>query len=147
MLGKYDSFRDSALHFLCTSDWNNGEFGDVQDYGVYIWRISNTPEEVQVINTEITSVLEDWESYEEANGASQEFRDQLVGHFIVSENSQGFVNVREFDTKEALDARYNAFLEHYIEWSGMCPRHGGPWGEDETCELCTDEDGNPRPRS
>lgn len=25
-----------------------------------------------------------------------------------------------------------------------CGRHGGPWGEDSTCERCTDEDGNPR---
>lgn len=26
----------------------------------------------------------------------------------------------------------------------VCTRHGGPWGEDPTCEHCTDEDGNPR---
>lgn len=27
----------------------------------------------------------------------------------------------------------------------QCGRHGGDWGDDETCEDCTDEDGNPRP--
>lgn len=26
-----------------------------------------------------------------------------------------------------------------------CPRHGGPWGDDETCCDCTDENGQPRP--
>lgn len=26
----------------------------------------------------------------------------------------------------------------------QCGRHGGPWGGDETCEDCTDEDGEPR---
>ncbi|QAY17429.1 hypothetical protein SEA_IDYN_81 [Gordonia phage IDyn] len=26
-----------------------------------------------------------------------------------------------------------------------CERHGGPWGGDETCELCTDDDGRARP--
>ena len=28
-----------------------------------------------------------------------------------------------------------------------CPRHGGPWGDDETCEHCTYDDGSPRPVS
>lgn len=117
MLGKYDSFRDSALHFLCTSGWNTGEFGDVQDYGVYIWRISNTPEDVQASNTELTSVLEDWDTYNDADADSQTFRDSLVGHFILSENEYGFVNVRKFDTVAGLDHRYNEFLKHYIDWS------------------------------
>lgn len=27
-----------------------------------------------------------------------------------------------------------------------CPRHGGPWGDDETCVHCTYLDGNPRPQ-
>ena len=116
MSGKYDSFRDSALHFLCTSGWDNGEFGDVQTYGVYIWRISNTEAEVSLENTEFNSVLEDWEHYEEV-GESDEFRQSLVGHFILSENEHGFVNVRSFDTESGLDARYNAFLIHWIEWS------------------------------
>lgn len=26
-----------------------------------------------------------------------------------------------------------------------CPRHGGPWGKDETCAHCTYPDGTPRP--
>lgn len=26
-----------------------------------------------------------------------------------------------------------------------CPRHGGPWGSDETCQMCVDVDGNMRP--
>ncbi len=27
----------------------------------------------------------------------------------------------------------------------QCERHGGPWGDDETCARCTFEDGTPRP--
>lgn len=27
-----------------------------------------------------------------------------------------------------------------------CPRHGGSWGDDITCEHCTTEHGHPRPR-
>jgi len=29
----------------------------------------------------------------------------------------------------------------------ICPRHGGPWGGDETCPDCTDENGQPLPVS
>lgn len=28
---------------------------------------------------------------------------------------------------------------------GFCPRHGGDWGDDETCELCVDGNGGIRP--
>jgi hypothetical protein len=28
----------------------------------------------------------------------------------------------------------------------LCPRCGGKWGADPTCENCTDADGNPRQR-
>lgn len=28
----------------------------------------------------------------------------------------------------------------------ICPRCGGPWGQDITCNECTDTEGNPRPR-
>ncbi len=27
----------------------------------------------------------------------------------------------------------------------ICGRHGGPWGDDPTCEDCTYENGNPKP--
>lgn len=37
-----------------------------------------------------------------------------------------------------------------VDWQthrpDYCPRHGGPWGGDETCEECTDEDGKERQR-
>ena len=31
------------------------------------------------------------------------------------------------------------------EVAGICSRHSGPWGGDETCARCTDEYGRPRP--
>jgi hypothetical protein len=116
MTGKYDSFRDSALHYMVSNGYNEGEFGDVNDYGVYIWRITNTDAEVVIENTETTSLLEQWESYEEANGSSDDFREKLMGHFIISEDSQGFVSVRQFDSYEGMEARFEAFRDHYNEW-------------------------------
>ena len=32
-----------------------------------------------------------------------------------------------------------------VEQEFVCPKHGGEWGDDETCTGCTDEDGNPLP--
>lgn len=32
----------------------------------------------------------------------------------------------------------------YIPPRDFCERHGGPWGEDETCSNCTELDGSPK---
>lgn len=118
MYGKYSSYRDSALHFLCSSEWGNDSFGDSNDYGAFIWRISNSLPEVHVLNTEINSVLEDWE---DANPdciyTREELRAQLVGHFLVSENSTGSVHVQEFNSEHAVTERFNAMQEHYNNWA------------------------------
>jgi hypothetical protein len=116
--GKFDSFRDSALHYLCTSDWANESFGDM-DYGVYIWRISNNLSEVSTDNSEINSVLEEWapmEGYETLHTDST-FRETLAGHFLVSENDQGMVTVHQFATEAAALARFKDMQAHYEEWS------------------------------
>jgi len=127
MIGKFDSYRDSALHFLCSSDWGNESFGDVSTYGVYIWRISNTLEEVHTLNTEINSVLEDWEQANpELLGvlecSLEDFRKTLVGHFLVSENGQGQVTVREFNTEKRLLGAFDAMHEHFNTWEAVMNR-------------------------
>ena len=121
MSGKYDSFRDSALHFLCESDWSEDSFGDVNDYGVYIWKISNEELEVATDNGEFNSLIEQWQNYGDADTNSDDFRSQLVGHFIVSENAQGFVNVQKFETHDGMEARYADFYIHYVEWWAANP--------------------------
>lgn len=121
MKGKFDSYRDSALHFLCSGEWGNESFGNVSTYGVYLWRISNKLEEVHTLNTEINSVLEEWEeSNPELLGvlecSLEEFRKSLIGHFLVSENEQGSVTVRQFPTEGALISQFNAMQKHFNEW-------------------------------
>jgi hypothetical protein len=37
------------------------------------------------------------------------------------------------------------FADVVGEWEDICDRHGGTWGDDETCERCTYEDGSVRP--
>lgn len=117
-VGKFDSFRDSALHYLCVSDWAEESFGNVSDYGVYIWRISNTLQEVSPDNGEFNSIIEDWapmEGYETLQ-SDPAFRESLAGHFLVSENDQGMVSVRQFATEAAMLARFNDMQTHYENW-------------------------------
>lgn len=114
-LGKYGSDRDNILHYLCTSDWSNDSFGNVEAPTGFVWRISNTPEEVQMSNTELTSVIEDqMKAYDIED--NQEFRDSLVGHFLVAELSSGEVFVRELPSESELDRHYSALGAKYAEW-------------------------------
>jgi hypothetical protein len=115
MKGKYNSLRDSALHYMCINGWSTGEFGDVQDFGAYVWRVDNKAEDVQIGNTEFWSMLREWWG---ANGDPNivEIRDSLVGHFIVLESDQGFVSVIDYNTEEELVERYNPLLNQYTEW-------------------------------
>jgi hypothetical protein len=115
MLGKYDSYRDSVLHYLCTSDWANESDGNSSDYGVYFWRISNTWEDVKPENEEFNSLMEDIAA--EGIELTEDLRRQMVGHFLVSESDTGAVNVRQFETEGKLLGRYQDFAEHYASWA------------------------------
>lgn len=116
---KYDSYRDSALHFLCNAGWGNESTGNTDGYGVYLTRIGNTWEDVKPSNTEFLSVIEDWPDYEDATALYPQFFTQLIGHFIVSEDSQGFVHVRHYVDEAEVKRRYDQFAEHYNEWAEM----------------------------
>lgn len=112
MLGKYDSFRDEALHALCLADWANDSAGNCSDYGVYFWRITNEPQDVATNNGEFNSLVEALELEHD----SAELRQSLIGHFLVSENNQGLVTVRQFTLVSELFRRFEEFSAHYEEW-------------------------------
>lgn len=117
MLGKFDSYRDSALHFLCRAEWCNASFGDVNDYGVFIDRISNFQEDL----TGCIDALTEWEEMNpELLGVlectKEEFRASLVGHFLVSENEQGLVTVKQYTLESELIRHFNQMRDHYDEF-------------------------------
>lgn len=114
---KYDSYRDSALHYLTLAGWGNESTGNTDDYGVFLTRIGNTWDDVKPTNTEFQSVIEDWPDYEDAVALYPEFFTQLIGHFIVSEDSQGFVHVRHYVHEDEAKERYDQFAEHYAQWA------------------------------
>jgi hypothetical protein len=116
-LGKYSSDRDNILHYMATSDWANDSFGDVEAPTGYVWRMSNDLQDVQLANTELTSLIEDQlEAYDIEDGP--QFRNSLVGHFLITENDQGAVSVQKFDTESELFALFVELRHEYSKWEG-----------------------------
>ena len=48
-------------------------------------------------------------------------------------------------TLRATDSRIVGSYRY--EDDDLCPRHGGPWGDDLTCTTCTTADGRPKERA
>lgn len=116
---KYSSTRDSALHYLCNADWGTESDGNSPEYGAYFTRISFTREEAHPRNTELMSVLDDWGTdVEGGDDGATDVVLELVGHFLVVEDMQGFVHVTEFPTEAALIRRYAQYCEHFYNWTG-----------------------------
>lgn len=117
-LGKYSTDRDNILHYMATSDWANDSFGDVEAPTGYVWRISNNWEEVKPQNMEITSLLEDQLAlYSIAD--TPEFRQSLVGHYLVIEDSNGLVHVAQCATEAELLQRFEALQAEFYAWDSQ----------------------------
>lgn len=116
-LGKFSNDRNSALHYLCSAEWSNGSFGDCTGYGRYVWRISNSWEEVQPSNTEITSLLEEWLEANPEVQDSSEFRRELVGHFLVTELDNGQVIVLKCADEGQLKHQFAYMQAQYEAWA------------------------------
>lgn len=124
---KFASKRDDLFWFMTLEGWATDTDGSVE-FGRWFGKLSNTAEDVSVDNGEFNSLVDQWEPQDSPDGEasyhSEEFRASLVGHFLISEDSQGFVTVEEFDSELERDARYNELSGQYGDWLG-------PDGEDD----------------
>lgn len=116
-LGKYSSARDSILHYMAISDWANASDGNVEAPTGYFWRISNTPADVQQGNTEFSSLLEEWLTDSPEVTDSPALRAELVGHFLLVETDQGFVEVYSYATEAELLKEYEYRESVFSEWN------------------------------
>lgn len=119
MAGKYDSPRDEVLHLLCTWEWANESDGNVEAPTGYFWRIGITEAELP----EITDVLR---SCTDERPILDTLLDpallrSLIGSYLVTEDTEGFVHVLDCRTDEparsgddrarvAFQAKRRAFL-------------------------------------
>ena len=117
-LGKYSTDRDNILHFMATCDWANESFGDVEAPTGYVLRMSNTFQDVQPSNTELTSLIEDQvKAYDIVD--NDDFRESLVGHFLIWEDASGFVSVLQFATELDLLDVYKDLETEFSEWDSQ----------------------------
>jgi hypothetical protein len=118
-LGKFSSARDDILHFMCINDWASESTGNSTDWNVYVWQISNDPADVQQSNTETASLLEQWFEFNPEVTDSPELREELVGHFLVTESCGGHVDVAKYETEKEMLDDYDEIERDYFEWDGQ----------------------------
>lgn len=101
--------RDEVLGQLGLEGWSNASSGDTESPTGYFERISNTEEELQ----ELVEAFEDIIGQMRQYGFSER---ELLGHFLLVHDSQGFVGVHEYDTHEELVARFEELEDEYGNW-------------------------------
>lgn len=99
-LGKYDTLRDEYLHGMCLEGWANESFGDVAAPTGYVWLVSNSTAEM----AEIVGVF----------GLAPY---GTVGHFLVTENDQGFVRVTEYEENRGAKYDFRCLEAEYTAWA------------------------------
>ena len=114
-LGKYSTDRDNILHFMATCDWANESFGDVDAPTGYVWRMSNTFQDVSPKNGEFNSLVETSVALYDIVD-NDEFRESLVGHFLIWEDSNGFVGVLQFATEQELLSVFHDLETEFNAW-------------------------------
>lgn len=72
-----------------------------------------------------------------------EFRQWAFGDVwaVIPDGKPGISNIYADSVEEALSYFRENFEDHAP--TPTCDRHGGPWGSDETCQRCTDINGDP----
>jgi hypothetical protein len=103
-LGKFDSARDETLYSLCL-EWQEDYTGE-SDYGLWSCPISISEDDLSN-----ETLIELAKSVDDEMPLSE-----LLGHFLVQENSQGLVFVAKYADTDNRDADYQAQESAYSEW-------------------------------
>lgn len=103
---KYDSPRDELLHKLTLEGWSEHETGDVEAPSGFVSRLNIKADDLG------SAYLQKTENIEGIK------REDLLGNWILTENSDGFVHVQKYDTPEAAIAVIEVAEDTYSEWLG-----------------------------
>lgn len=117
-LGKYSTDRDNILHFMATCDWANESFGSVDAPTGYVWRMSNTWTDVSPKNGEFNSLI-DASIVLYGIEDNDSFRESLVGHFLIWEDSNGLVSVLKFATERELLSVFRDLEREFYAWDSQ----------------------------
>lgn len=103
-MSKFDSKRDELFYVMTLEGWANASSGNVECPTGFFARISNSAQEIEEIRQAFT---------EETRAVSD---DEIIGHYLCTENDLGFWYVEEFPTESALISRYEQLERIYSEW-------------------------------
>lgn len=106
---KYGSPRNEVLGAMLEGGWGNESSGDVEAPTGHFCRISNSTQELQEVSEVFSDILGEMGRY----GIKPS---DLLGHFLLITDSNGFVNVNQYDTAEELTHEYNILDEAYSVW-------------------------------
>lgn len=104
--GKFASDRDQLLYYITLEGWGVASGGDVQSPSGWFGRISTTEAELPGVE----------QAFGEQISSSGVAPAELVGHFLLNEDSQGFVYVTEYGSERDLLASYGILEEVYEQW-------------------------------
>jgi hypothetical protein len=109
-VGKYVSARDSVLDAMVMSEWSNRSDGDVDSPFGYFALVCNS-------RAEMFEVLAAFADETAAMVEARETFDALQGNFVVVTDSQGFVHVAEYPTRNAAEDAFFVLARAYAEWA------------------------------
>lgn len=102
---------EAVLQAMVTGGWANESDGHVDSPQGHFARISNSDAEVHGMGGVADTFADDIVLYEMAS------IDELIGHFLVREDSQGFVHVTEYDNPIDLTRDFHALQDEYALWN------------------------------
>ena len=127
MPGKHEGpneARDEALHLLCGWEWGNQSGGNVEAPTGYFWLITITEREIPEIVDVFRSCTDEHQILDTL--LDPELLRSLVGTFVLQEDSNGFVHVRQMtqhaDPQKTPEARglvlFRTLEQEYDTWAG-----------------------------
>lgn len=103
-LGKFNSDRDELFYAMTLEGWANESSGSVECPTGYFARITNNRPDIEGIRDAFPS---------ESESVSD---DDIIGHYLLQENDQGFVSVYQYASEAELLNAYRVLDETYSEW-------------------------------
>lgn len=108
--GKYGNHIDETLYVMSLEGWANESSGDVEAPTGWFARISINEQELPEV---VLAFMEDIQNI------GLDTPSALLGHWLLRENSIGFVDAEEYDTEDELKAAYDELDGRYGEWLGQ----------------------------
>lgn len=108
--GKFGNHVDEALYEMSLEGWGNESSGDVEAPTGWFARISITAEELD----EVVQAFEERLAEIGLDGNSS-----LIGHWLLREDDQGFVEAEEFDSEGELQSAYAELDQAYGLWASQ----------------------------